>query len=147
MSSSVPGAHGLGEPTPEERAATTPLGELLTDVSRDISSLFRQEVALAKAELTESAKKAGKGAGLFGGAGLTGFFALLFLSIAAWWGLGYLIGNAWSAVVIAVVYAIIAAVLALQGRKQMKQIKGAPQTVETAKEIPDALKPNSGRNA
>jgi Flp pilus assembly protein TadB len=147
MSHSVPGPAGLGEPTPEERAATTPLGELLTDVSRDISSLFRQEVALAKAELTESAKKAGKGAGLFGGAGLTGFFALLFLSIAAWWGLGYLIGNAWSAVVVAVVYAIIAAILALQGRKQMKEIKGAPQTVETAKEIPDALKPNSGRNA
>jgi Flp pilus assembly protein TadB len=147
MSHSVPGASGIGEPTPEERAATTPLGELLTDVSRDISSLFRQEVALAKAELTESAKKAGKGAGLFGGAGLTGFFALLFLSIAAWWGLGYLIGNAWSAVVVAVVYAIIAAILALQGRKQMKEIKGAPQTVETAKEIPDALKPNSGRNA
>jgi len=147
MSSSVPGAPGIGEPTPEERAATTPLGELLTDVSRDISSLFRQEVALAKAELTESAKKAGKGAGMFGGAGLTALFALLFLSIAAWWGLGYLIGNAWSAVVIAVVYAIVAGILALQGRKQMKQIKGAPQTVETAKEIPDALKPNSGRNA
>jgi len=104
-------------------------------------------VALAKAELTESAKKAGKGAGMFGGAGLTALFALLFLSIAAWWGLGYLIGNAWSAVVIAVVYAIVAGILALQGRKQMKQIKGAPQTVETAKEIPDALKPNSGRNA
>ena len=58
MSQSVPGATPLGEPTPEERAATTPLGELLSDVSRDLSSLFRQEVALAKAELTDSAKKA-----------------------------------------------------------------------------------------
>ncbi|TCK65576.1 phage holin family protein [Curtobacterium sp. PhB136] len=147
MSHTVPGATPTGEPTPEERAASTPLGELLTDVSRDISSLFRQEVALAKAEITESAKKAGKGAGMFGGAGLTALFALLFLSIAAWWGLGYLIGNAWSAVVIAVVYAIVAGILALLGRKQMQQIKGVPQTVETAKEIPDALKPNTGRNA
>jgi hypothetical protein len=137
----------VGDPTPEERAATTPLGELLSDVSRDLSSLFRQEIALAKAELTDSAKKAGKAGGMFGGAGLTALFALLFLSIAAWWGLGYLIGNAWSAVVIAVVYAIIAGILALQGRKQIKNIKGAPQTVETAKEIPDALKPNTGRNA
>jgi len=147
MSHTVPGATPTGEPSPEERAASTPLGELLTDVSRDISSLFRQEVALAKAEITESAKKAGKGAGMFGGAGLTALFALLFLSIAAWWGLGYLIGNAWSAVVIAVVYAIVAGILALLGRKQMQQIKGVPQTVETAKEIPDALKPNTGRNA
>ncbi len=111
-------------------------------MSRDLSSLFRQEVALAKAELTDSAKKAGKAGGMFGGAGLTAVFALLFLSIAAWWGLGYLIGNAWSALIIAVVYAIVAAILAVRGRKE---IKGAPQTVETAKEVPETLKPNTGR--
>ncbi len=105
-------------------------------MSRDLSSLFRQEVALAKAELTESAKKAGKAGGMFGGAGLTALFALLFLSIAAWWGLGYLIGNAWSAVVIAVVYAIVAAILAVRGRREIKEIQGAPQTVETVKEVP-----------
>jgi Flp pilus assembly protein TadB len=145
MSHTVPGATPLGEPTPEERAATTPLGELLTDVSKDLSSLFRQEVALARAELTESAKKAGKAGGMFGGAGLTALFALLFLSIAAWWGLGSLIGNAWSAVVIAVVYAIVAAILYVRGRKEIKEIQGVPQTVETVKEVPEALKPNTGR--
>jgi hypothetical protein len=122
------------------------LGELLTEVSKDLSSLFRQEVALAKAELTESAKKAGKGAGMFGGAGLTALFALLFLSIAAWWGLGYLIDNAWSAVVIAVIYGIIAAILAVRGRRAVREIKGAPQTAETLKEVPPTLKPNTGRN-
>lgn len=145
MSHTFHDAPGTGGPDPEERAATTPLGELLSDVSRDLSSLFRQEVALAKAELTDSAKKAGKGAGMFGGAGLTALFALLFLSIAAWWGLGYLIGNAWSALVIAVVYAIVAAILALRGRKEIKEIQGVPQTVETAKEVPETLKPNTGR--
>lgn len=119
---------------------------LLSEVSRDLSTLFRQEVALAKAELTDSAKKAGKGAGMFGGAGVAGLFALLFLSIAAWWGLGYLIGNAWSAVVIAVVYAVVAAILAMRGRKEIKQIDGAPQTVATVKEVPETLKPNTGRN-
>ncbi|WP_439689916.1 phage holin family protein [Curtobacterium sp. SP.BCp] len=145
MSQTPPSAPGtpLGEPSPQERAATTPLGELLSDVSKDLSSLFRQEVALAKAELTESAKKAGKAGGMFGGAAITALFALLFLSIAAWWGLGYLIGNAWSAVVIAVVYAIVAAVLALRGRKEIKEIQGSPQTVETAKEVPEALKPHT----
>jgi hypothetical protein len=142
----TPGQPTAGEPTPEERAATTPLGELLSEVSRDLSTLFRQEVALAKAELTDSAKKAGKGAGMFGGAGLTALFALLFLSIAAWWGLGYLVGNAWSAVIIAVVYGIVAAILAARGRKEIKQINGAPQTVETVKEVPQTLKPNTGRN-
>ncbi|ROP74997.1 phage holin family protein [Curtobacterium sp. PhB115] len=145
MSHTAPGAVPTGEPTPGERAATTPLGELLSDVSKDLSSLFRQEVALAKAELTESAKKAGKAGGMFGGAGLTALFALLFLSIAAWWGLGHLVGNAWSALIIAVVYAIVAAVLALRGRKEMKEIKGAPQTIETAKEVPETLKPTTGR--
>ncbi|KTR08843.1 phage holin family protein [Curtobacterium luteum] len=145
MSHTPPSAHEtpLGEPSPQERAATTPLGELLSDVSKDLSNLFRQEVALAKAELTDSAKKAGKAGGMFGGAGITALFALLFLSIAAWWGLGYLIGNAWSAVVIAVVYAIVAAVLAVRGRKEIKEIQGAPQTVETAKEVPEALKPHT----
>ncbi|WIB26780.1 phage holin family protein [Curtobacterium sp. MCSS17_015] len=149
MTDPFPGASGRtvpGQSTPEERAATTPLGELLSEVSRDLSTLFRQEVALAKAELTDSAKKAGKGAGMFGGAGVAGLFALLFLTIAAWWGLGYLIGNAWSAVIIAVIYAVVAAILASRGRKEIKQIDGAPQTVETVKEVPETLKPNTGRN-
>lgn len=127
--------------TPEDKAATTSLGELLTGVSKDISTLFRQEVELAKAELTESAKKAGKGAGLFGGAGLTALFALLFLSIAAWWGLGFLLNNALSAVVIAVIYGIVALVLFLRGRKELKDINGAPKTVDSLKKIPETVKP------
>ncbi|ROQ30979.1 putative superfamily III holin-X [Frondihabitans sp. PhB188] len=127
--------------TPEEKAATTSLGELLTGVSKDISTLFRQEVELAKAELTESAKKAGKGAGLVGGAGLTALFALLFLSIAAWWGLGFLLNNALSAVVIAVIYGIVALVLFLRGKKELKDINGAPKTVDSLKKIPETVKP------
>jgi Flp pilus assembly protein TadB len=126
---------------PEEKAATTSLGDLLSGVTQDLSTLFRQEVELAKAELTESAKKAGKGAGMFGGAGLTALFALLFLSIAAWWGLGYLLNNALSAVVIAVIYAIVALILFLRGRKELKTIIGAPQTVDSLKKIPETVKP------
>jgi len=110
-------------------------------VTRDLSTLFRQEVELAKAELTDSAKKAGKGAGMFGGAAVAGLFALLFLTITIWWALGYLIGNAWSALIVTVVYAIVALVLFLRGRKQFKTIQGAPQTVDSLKEIPETLKP------
>ncbi|GAA4266232.1 phage holin family protein [Frondihabitans peucedani] len=126
---------------PEEKAATTSIGDLLSGVTQDLSTLFRQEVELAKAELTESAKKAGRGAGMFGGAGLTALFALLFLSIAAWWGLGYLLNNALSAVVVAVVYGIVALILFLRGKKELKQIDGAPKTVDSLKKIPESVKP------
>ncbi|MBI5159931.1 MAG: phage holin family protein [Micrococcales bacterium] len=126
---------------PSEKAATTSLGDLLGEVSRDLSTLFRKEVELAKAELTESAKRAGKGAGMYGGAGVAGLYVLLFLSIAAWWGLGYLVGNAWSALIVAGVYAIVALILFLRGKKQIESIQGAPRTVESVKKIPETLKP------
>lgn len=126
----------------EERAATTSLGDLLAEVTRDVSTLMRQEVELAKAELRQSATRAGKGAGLFAGAGVAGHMALLFLTITIWWALGYLIGNAWSALIVAVIWGIIAAILALRGKKEMEAIKGMPETVDTLKEIPDTLKRN-----
>lgn len=130
-------------PTPSERqAANSSLGDLLAEVSRDISTLMRQEVELAKAELKETATTTGKAAGMFGGAGYAGMMAVLFLSIAAWWGLGYLIGNAWSGLVIAVIWGIIAAILFVVARNKLKTVKGAPQTVDTIKEIPDTLKRN-----
>jgi hypothetical protein len=131
----------MSMPGPEERAATTGVGELLSGVTRDISTLFRQEVDLAKAELTQSAKRAGKGAGLYGGAGVAGLFALLFLSITIWWALGYLIGNAWSALIVTAIYAIVALILFLRGRAALKTVEGAPQTVDSLKKIPDTLKP------
>lgn len=130
----------IPEPGPEEKAAKTSLGDLIAEVSRDFSTLLRQEMELAKAELRQSATRAGKGAGMYGGAGVAGHFAVLFLSVALWWGLGYLVGNAWSAVIVAVLWAIVALVLFLIGRREMKAVKGMPQTVESIKEIPDTLK-------
>jgi hypothetical protein len=130
-------------PTPsEQKAANSSLGDLLGDVTRDVSTLMRQEFELAKAELRQSATRAGKGAGMVGAAGYAALMAVFFLSVAAWWGLGYLIGNAWSAIIVAVVWAIVALVLFLIGRQQIKAIKGAPQTVDTLKEIPETLRRN-----
>jgi hypothetical protein len=126
----------------EQKAASTSLGDLLGEVTRDVSTLIRQEVDLAKAELKQSASRAGKGAGLLGGAGYAGAMTVLFLSIAAWWGLGYLMGNAWSAVVVALVWAIIAGVLYLVGRKKLAEVQGMPQTIETLKRIPETAKKN-----
>ena len=129
--------------TPSERQAeSSTIGELLGEVSRDVSTLMRQEVELAKAEIRESAKRAGRGAGLLGGAGVAGMLALVFVSVALWWGLGYVMGNAWSAVVVAVLWGIVALVLALTGKKQIDEISGMPRTVETVKEIPETLKRN-----
>jgi hypothetical protein len=137
------GAPGADLPTPsEQQAATTSLGDLLAEVSRDISTLMRQEVELAKAELKQTAKQAGKGAGMYGGAGVAGLLALFFVSIALWWALGYLMGNAWSALIVAVLWGIVAAVLFFTGKKEIEELDGIPQTVETVKEIPVTLKRN-----
>lgn len=131
------------QPTPsEQQAANSSLGELLGEVSRDLSTLIRQEMELAKAEIKQTVTRAGKGAGLLGGAGYAGLMAVFFLSIALWWALGYLVGNAWSAVIVAVIWGVVALILYLRGRKQLETVKGAPQTVETVKEFPETLKRN-----
>ena len=138
MSSQVP------EPAPSEahvKADNASLGELLGDVTRDLSTLMRQEVELAKAELKQSATKAGKGGGMLAGAGVAGHFVLVFLSLALMFALGALMPLGWAAVIVAVIWGIIAAVLASMGRKELKQIKGIPQTSETLSEIPPTLKP------
>lgn len=125
----------------EVRAQSSSLGDMLSEVSRDISTLMRQEVELAKAELKESGTKAGKGAGMFAGAGVAGHFVLVFLSLALMYALGSLIGLGWSAVIVAVIWAIIAAILTAKGKKEMKTVRGMPQTAETIKEIPPTFKP------
>jgi uncharacterized membrane protein len=138
VSSSIP------EPAPSEahqRADNASLGELLGDVTRDLSTLMRQEVELAKAELKQSATKAGKGSGMLAGAGVAAHFVLLFLSLGLMFALGALMPLGWAALIVAVIWGIIAAVLASIGGKELKQVKGLPQTGETLSEIPPTLKP------
>jgi hypothetical protein len=126
----------------EQKAASTSLGDLLGEVTRDLSTLMRQELELAKAELKQSASRAGKGAGMLGGAGYAAGMTILFLSIALWWALGTLIGGGWSGVIVAVIWAVIALILFLVGRRQLKEVNGAPKTVESLKKIPETLKRN-----
>lgn len=140
----VPPAGAPGTSPPPQDAS---LGELIGNISEDFSTLVRQEMELAKAEISQTVSKAGKGAGMFGGAGLAGYFTLLFLSLALWWALGAMIGDGdaqpalgWSALIVAVIWAVVAAVLAVTGRKEIKQAEGLPRTQETVKKIPDAVK-------
>jgi hypothetical protein len=120
------------------------VGELMSDISRDISTLMRQEVELAKAELRQSAKQSGKGAGLLAGAAVFGNLALVFLAVACWWGLGNEIGRGWSGLVVMAVLAAISGALAVVGRQQVQAVPGMPATAATVKKIPDAVKGNEG---
>ena len=129
---------------PRQAGETASIGELLGDVTRDLSTLMRQEVELAKAELKESAKQSGQGAGILGGAAVIGHLAVVFLLIAIWWGLGDAIGRGWSGLVVAVVLAVIAAVLGVLGRKQLQAAPGLPKTTDSVKRIPGAVKGNEG---
>ncbi len=122
------------------------LGERLGNVTRDLSTLMRQEVALAKAELSQSASKAGKGVGMLAGAAVAGFFVLMFLSISLWRALGNEMGYGWSALIVAVIWAIIAAILAVVGKKALDQVRGVPDTTDTLGKIPNALKGQEEKN-
>jgi hypothetical protein len=120
------------------------VGEVFSEVAADLSTLMRQEVELAKAEVRQSATRAGKGAGMLAGAGVAGLLALLFVSVAAWWGIGDTTGHGWSALIVGAAWVIIAAVLGLTGRREITAVSGLPQTAQTIKQIPDAAKGNEG---
>ena len=121
----------------------TSVGALMGEVARDLSTLMRQELELAKVEVKAEAQKAGKGAGLMGAAGFAGYMVLLFLSIALWWALSHLVGHSWSALIVAVIWAVIGFVAYTMGRKQLKAVNAKPErTVDTLQQVPGALKPN-----
>ncbi len=111
------------------------LGAIVGDISHDLSDLIHQEMELAKTEMRQEVTKLGKGAGMFGGAGVAGYLTLFFLSFA----LTFLLGNwipIWlGAVVTAVLWGIVAAVLAAGGRKEVQEANPQlPQTQRTLKE-------------
>jgi hypothetical protein len=116
------------------------LGELLGEVTRDLSTLLRQEVELAKAELRQEASKAGRAAGMFTGAALAGYMVLLFLSVALWWGLSNVMDQGWAALIVAALWVVIGLVLYSVARTRAREIRGLRQTAETVREVPDAIR-------
>lgn len=116
------------------------IGDTISAVFEDLSGLIRGEVALAKAEAKESAQSAGKGAGMLAGAAVGGLLMLTFVSLALAWAIGGMLGSlGWGALVVGLIWGIVAAVLAASGRTALKNM-GMPQTQDTAARIPDALK-------
>lgn len=112
------------------------VGQLIGEVASDLSTLMRQEFELARAELTAEAKKAGKGAGMLGGAGYAGHMLALFLSLAISWALQDLLNFSWGwgFFLVALLWGIVGAVLYTKGRAQLKTVNAPEQTVESLKE-------------
>jgi hypothetical protein len=112
------------------------VGELVKEVTQDLTKLFNQELALAKLEVKVEAKKAGKTAGAFGGAGVAGYFAVLFASLTLMFALASLFDSfTWAALVVTVLWAIVGAVLFSRAKKTAAQINPKPEmTVQTLKE-------------
>ncbi len=113
-----------------------PIGELLKQLSQETTTLVKQELDLAKAEVAQKGQQAGKGAGMFGGAGVMGFLALAALTAALIMALDKAMPNWAAALIVAAVYAVVAGVLALQGRNKVKEATPPvpEQAVESVKE-------------
>jgi len=122
------------------------IGEAIGDVTRDMSVLVQQELALAKAEARQSASRAGQAAGMFAGAAVAAFLFVVFLSIALWVTISDNTGPAWAAVIVAAIWLVAAGILFLVARGQMKKISGLQQTTETVRQVPNALKGHEERN-
>src|SRR3954451_21408661 len=98
-----------------------PAGELMKQLSDQTTTLVRKEVELAKAELAVKGKRAGAGAGMFGGAGLFGFFAFAALTATLILALATVVEPWLAALIVTAVYGAIAGVLALQGKNKVQE--------------------------
>ena len=134
------GAHAAGTPTepatgtvddPRERS----IGELVKDLSSQTSTLVRKEIELARAEIQEKGKVAGKGVGMLAGAAVFGLLALGALTAAMIALLDKAMATWVAALIVMALWAVVALVLAKAGQKSLQQATPpAPQTVETVKE-------------
>jgi hypothetical protein len=126
----------MASETPDGRLREQPMGELFKQLSNDLSTLVRQELKLAQAEMTEKGKNAGVGVGMFGGAGIVGLLALGALTACLIAALATGMDVWLAALIVTVAYAAIAGVLALVGKSRVTEaVPPVPeQTVETVKE-------------
>jgi uncharacterized membrane protein YqjE len=121
---------------PDGELREQPMGELFKHLSNELSTLVRQELKLAQAEMTEKGKQAGIGAGLFGGAGIVVLLALGTLT-ACVVGLLATAMDFWiAALIVTVLYGVLAGGLALTGKNRVSEATPPvpEQTVETVKE-------------
>jgi len=130
-----------GDMSTEEDVADRSLGSLVSSLTSDMSKLMRQELTLAKAELREEAKEAGKAAGMLGGAAFAGWMTALFLSVTLMWLLDKVMDLTLAALIVTLIWGIAAAVLGLGGKKKLQALNPKPeQTIDSLKEDAQWLK-------
>jgi Putative Actinobacterial Holin-X, holin superfamily III len=122
------------DPGTEPKRAEASLGELVGEMTAELSSLFRKEVELAKTEARDELRQAGRAGGLFGGAALAGWLALLLLSLALAWLLDQALNTALAFAVVGVLWAVGAFILQRAGRGALSGVRGLPATRDTIKE-------------
>lgn len=124
-----------GAPYPTETApADRSIGELVGQVATDLSALVREEIDLAKAEARTEATKAGKAAGMFGGAGFGGYMVALFGTVTAFFAIALAVPYVYAALCVTVGWALVGGALALAGRAEMRRVRGMATTQQTLKE-------------
>jgi uncharacterized membrane protein YqjE len=117
------------------------VGQLLSDVTKELQGLMRKELELAKAETKEELQKATAAGKAFGVAGLMGYLALVMLSFAAAWALTAIMPTGWAFFAVGVIFGLVTAVMALRGRKKVQEFHPVPEeTVATLKEDVEWLK-------
>jgi hypothetical protein len=121
-------------PGPDTAARERPLGELIGDITDDLTSLFRQEVALAKAEVRQEGKKVASGGARLAGAGAAGLVAAILLSFAVVYALAEVMHIGWAALIVGALWAIAAMALQASGRRILRTVAPLPETTETIKE-------------
>jgi F0F1-type ATP synthase assembly protein I len=128
------------ETTTPQRPETTPkrseasLGELFSEMTSELSTLFRQEVELAKVETRREASRAARAGSKLAVAGVAGLLAAILVSMALAWLLDQAMNRALAFLIVGVVWAIVGAVLYTTGRRDLKDMEGLPATRETIKE-------------
>ena len=128
------GAYAADSP-PRPDVEGRSVGELIGQVTSDLSTLMRQELDLAKAELRHEASKAGKAGSMLGAGGVLAHLTLVFLALALMFALGNVMDLGWAALIVGVLLAIGAGVLFSVGRRKLREVNPKPeQTVETVKE-------------
>jgi uncharacterized membrane protein YqjE len=129
------GAHAAETPSSSTAPSTRSVGEIVGDITQDLTTLVRQEMDLATSELKQEVAKVGKGIGMFGGAGAFGYLALIFLGMTLMWLLDNWMPLELAALIVTLVFAAVAAALALKGRQEMKDANPAlPVTQQSLKE-------------
>jgi len=134
MTAPTPGIDAPVDPT-KPKEPDKSLGDLFSDLSSEFGDLLRTQVELAKVEIRTEAKKMGQTAGVFGGAAVAGYMALVLLSFAVAWALENVIDAGLAFFVVGAIYAVVATVLYVNGRKRMKEVRVVPeQAVASVKE-------------